>query len=110
MPLTTLRQSDASVLDYTPTADTDAGAIVVSGDLVGQVTTDLKANEKGALRVRGVISGPKKSADNAPLGTKLYWDESESEFTITSTGNKLAGYAAAAAGASTTTVEVLLDR
>ena len=110
MPQTKLLQSTGSALDYTPSADKAAGDIVVVGDLVGQVPTDLKANELGALRITGVISGPKKAADDAPMGTPIHWDESESEFTITSSGNKQAGYAAADAGASTTTIKVVLGR
>jgi len=108
--LTKLRQSNGDLIDYTPSSAASAGDIVVLGDLVGQVPSDLAANEMGSLRIRGVINSPKLTSDNVTAGAKLYWDASNSRATTTASTHKQIGYAAAAAGTSASVVDIVLGR
>jgi len=84
---------EGSLFDYTPVAATKAGAIVVLGELVGQVTSDLAAGQKGAVRIAGAIRAPKLSSDVTAIGTKLYWDAGNSRLTVTASTHKQAGWA-----------------
>ena len=45
---------DGDAIDYTPTADVAAGAVVVQGELVGVAKLAITANKLGSLAVKGV--------------------------------------------------------
>ena len=62
----------------------------------------------GVLHVTGVWSAAKLSTDVVTQGAALYWDNTNSRFTLTSAGNTLAGWAFAAAGNGVTTVQIKL--
>ena len=91
-----------SAFDYTPSSDVAVGSVVVRGDMVTVSHRAISAGTLGAT-YRGLIYRVEKPASETWTdGVKLYWDESESEFTLTDTGNKLAGYVVGSfAGADT---------
>jgi len=108
---TTFIQRGGSI-DYTPVAAVSAGDVVVQGDLVGVAKLDIAAGKLGALAVTGVFDFPKAttSASAITAGAKLYWDASGEVVTTTADSNKTVGYAIAAAGATSATVDVKLSR
>lgn len=107
MSLTTYKQT-GDLIDYTPETAKSAGDIVVQSNLVGQVVSDLAANEKGALRIEGVITAPKLSTDVVAIGNTLYWDAGNSRCTTTASTHKIIGKAVSVAGNGATTVDVKL--
>lgn len=96
------------VLDYTPSADTTAGTPVLLGGRLGVVLADIKANATGPIRMCGVWSITKVTADVVAQWALLYWDNTAKKLTVTSSGNTLVGYATAAAGNGATTVNIKL--
>lgn len=98
-----------NVLDHTPSAAVASGDVVVIGVRVGVALTDIAANDTGSLQVTGVFNLPKKSADTVAQGAAVYWDATNKQITTTASGNTLAGYAAQAAGAATTAVDVKIN-
>ena len=96
------------VLDYTPTTAVVGGAAVAIGKRVGVVVKSLAANEQGALRVVGVATLPKVTADAFAQGDLAYLT-ADGQITKTSTSNTPAGYAAYAADAGAATVQVQLN-
>ncbi|WP_445289668.1 DUF2190 family protein [Variovorax atrisoli] len=97
------------VLDYTASANVAAGAVVVMGARVGIAVADIAAGESGPVRVKGVVELAKLSTDAISQGALVYWDADDFRLTTTASGNTLAGYAAKAAAASTTTVWLHLN-
>lgn len=67
---------DGTMVDYTPGADTPAGAVVVQTDLLGVAPVPIKAGQLGGLSVVGVFDFPKAmgAGSGAPAGTLIYWD------------------------------------
>ena len=55
-----------AAVDYTPTVDTPAGAVVVQGDLVGITKHIIKANALGSIAVEGVFAAGPLGADYYP--------------------------------------------
>lgn len=111
MPTAIIR-GDGDFIDYTPTADVNAGDVIVQGDLVGIAAQAIKANALGALRVRGLVQLPKASGTAITAGTKLYWDATNQRVATTDGGgaNKQIGKAAQAAASADTTVMVLMTQ
>lgn len=97
------------VLDYTPGSAVANGRMVVIGARVGIALAQIPANTTGPLAVRSVFNYAKLSTDNIAQGALVYYDNANDRLTTTASGNTLAGYAAAAAGAGTTTVNVALN-
>ena len=99
-------------VDYTPGTAVTAGDVVVQGELVGVATQDIAANEKGALRVKGVFSFAKGSGSSDALtaGAKVYWDDTSDVVTTTAGSNKYVGKVVEAAAASASTVYVRLEQ
>ena len=101
-------------VDYTPGADVSAGAVVVQGDLVGVVATDIAANTLGSLTVAGVFDFPKATGASTGIaaGTKVYWDVADSEAKADDeTGaNKYIGKVVKAAADADATVRVRLEQ
>lgn len=97
------------VLDHTAGANLTSGQVVVMGARIGIAVTDIADGQSGAVRVKGVVELAKASADVVAQGALLYWSADNGNLTVTSAGNTLAGYAAAAAGAGATTVRLHLN-
>ena len=106
--MATFVQQGAAV-DYTPTVDTPAGAVVVQGDLFGITKHIIKANALGSIAVEGVFDIEKDPAATIAAGAKVYWDATASQAVTVATGNKQLGKAVAAAGARTSTVRTRLS-
>lgn len=110
MSLSTFQQQ-GDIIDHTVTGSAvKAGAIVVAGDLVGQIVTDGAVGDVVGLRVEGVIHAPKLTTDVVVVGAKLYWDAGNSRLTTTASTHKTAGYAVEAAGDGVASVSIKLDR
>lgn len=99
------------VLDYTNAGGTTiaSGAPVLIGERLGIALGDIAPSATGSVRMRGVFSVAKLSTDSVAQGDLLYWDAANSHLTKTDTSNTLAGYAAAAAGAAVTTVDISIN-
>ncbi|MCX7801380.1 MAG: DUF2190 family protein [Fimbriimonadales bacterium] len=97
-------------IDYTPTSDVAAGAVVVQGDLVGVATQPIKAGQLGSLAVEGVFDFAKATGTGTAIavGTVLYWDDAANRATTSASGNKLLGKCVKAAADSDPTVRVKL--
>lgn len=97
------------VIDYTPTAATTAGTVVLIGKRVGIVLADIAANDTGGAQVTGVHEIAKLGTDVVTQGALLYWDDTNKYLTLTVGSNTLAGYAFKAAGNGATTVQIKLN-
>lgn len=99
-------------IDYTPTSDVAAGAVVVQGDLVGVATQPIPANSLGSLAVEGVFDFPKATGMGTALamGILAYWNATTQQATSTSAGNKLLGKVVRAAGDDDAVVRVRLSQ
>lgn len=101
---------EGDVLDYVAGGTAVAGgAVVLIGKRVAIVLRDIAANSAGAASVTGVWQVAKLSTDNVAQGDLLYWDAANSRLTTTASGNTLAGFAANAAGAGVTTVNIKIN-
>lgn len=107
--MTKLFIQPGNVLDHTPAAAVASGDVVVIGARVGVALADIAANATGSLQVTGVFQLAKKAADTVAQGALVYWDATNKYITTTASGNTLAGFAASAAGATTTAVNVKLN-
>ena len=99
-------------IDYTPTADTPAGAVVVQGELVGVTKLDIPANTLGALATTGVFDFAKATGTGTAIaaGANCYWNATTQQATTTATGNKLIGKCVRATTDTDETVRVLLSQ
>lgn len=97
------------VLDHTAASNLTSGQVVVIGARVGVAVADITSGQTGPVRVRGVVELAKASADVIAQGALVYWAAGAGNITSTASGNTLAGYAAAAAGAGVTTIRVALN-
>lgn len=97
------------VIDYTAGSALSAGAVVLIGNRIGVLLTDLANGEVGAAQVTGVWEIAKLSTDVVSQGALLYWDAGNSRLTTTASTHKLAGYAWAAAGSGDTTVQIKIN-
>ena len=101
-----------NAIDYTPTTDVPAGAVVVQGELVGVTKLDIPANTLGALAVTGVFDITKATGTGTAIaaGSNCYWDAGAGQATTIATGNKLLGKSIQSAGDASETVRVLLTQ
>jgi predicted RecA/RadA family phage recombinase len=98
---------DGFSIDYTPTADTPAGTVVIQGDLVGITKLFIAANTLGALTVgAGVFDIAKAGAATFTVGAIVYWDDTLNTVSATATGNKRLGIVIRAVAAADTTARV----
>lgn len=95
-------------IDYTPTSATDAGTVIVQGDLVGITNLDIEADRLGALSISGVWDITKDTSTAHTVGQKVYWDDTNKKLTTTASGNKRIGTVLEAADAAAETARVLL--
>jgi len=97
------------VIDYTAGSALSSGAVVLIGNRIGVLLTDLASGEVGAAQVTGVWELAKLSTDVVTQGALLYWDAGNSRLTTTASSHKLAGYAWAAASGTDTTVQIKIN-
>lgn len=97
-------------------ADMESGQVVVTGSVIGISLGDYAVGETAQIALKGVFEID-KATGAITQGAPVYWDANgdpagttagTGAATATSDGNKLAGYAFAAAGSSDTTVTILL--
>ena len=105
---------DGKQIDYTPSADVAAGAVVVLNDLIGITKQPIAANQLGALAVDGVFDVPKASGVSTAIaaGKTVYWDvaDQEAKEDSESGANKLLGKTVLAAADGDELVRVRLDQ
>lgn len=96
------------ILDFTPTADMEAGDVGFIGSIAGVASHPIAANELGALGITGVYTVKTASATTFALGAKVYYSTS-SKLATTSTSDKLLGTAVKACVAGDEVVAVLFN-
>ncbi|OQB80317.1 MAG: hypothetical protein BWX88_04604 [Planctomycetes bacterium ADurb.Bin126] len=105
---------DGNSIDYTPAADTAAGAVVVQGELIGVARAPIAASAIGSLSVNGVFDFPKAAGVGTAIaaGANCYWDVADSQAKTDAEGgaNKLIGKCVKAAGDADTTVRIRLSQ
>lgn len=107
--MTTKFVQPGEVIDYTAGANIASGQVVLMGARIGVALKAIANGETGPMQVTGVFNIAKLSTDNMAQGALLYWDNTNSRLTTTASGNTLAGFAAAAAGVSTTSVNIKIN-
>ena len=108
--MTAIFHSAGTHLDYTPSADTLAGTLVVIGGTTGIVNTDIPANTLGAACIRGTILLAKASATVFADGAVVNYDQATGLATAAAlaAGIISAGHAVGATGANGSTQVVVL--
>jgi predicted RecA/RadA family phage recombinase len=81
---------DGDTIDYTPTTDIAAGAVVEQGELVGVATQPIKAGQLGSLAVAGVFDFRVDTPSEWSVGDLAYYFY-ESFVTRTNEGTRLVG-------------------
>jgi predicted RecA/RadA family phage recombinase len=84
---------DGNVIDHTPVGNVAAGAVIVTGGLVGIATADIPAGVLGSLAVVGIFDVVSTGAITA--GANVYWNGTAA--TATATDNIFMGKAVKAA-------------
>ena len=107
--MTTKFVQPGEVIDYTAGANIASGQVVLMGARIGVALKAIANGETGPVQVTGVFNTAKLSTANMAQGALLYWDNTNSRLTTTASGNTLAGFAAAAAGATTTSVNIKIN-
>lgn len=97
------------VLDHVAATAITSGQVVLMGKRVGIALGNAAVGETVDVQVKGVFNATKVTADVVAQGALLYWDATASKFTTTVGTNTLAGYAAAAASGTATTVDIALN-
>jgi predicted RecA/RadA family phage recombinase len=107
---TAIFAQDDDYVDYTPTSDVPAGAVIVQGNMVGVTRKPIPANTLGALAVVGVFTFPKATSSGSGMaaGTTVYWDATNVVVTPTAGSNVLVGKTVLACADADTTVRVRL--
>lgn len=85
-----------------------SGSPVFDGQIVGIALGDIADGKAGQVRTQGVFKLAKKASLAISEGDALFWDATPGEITKTAADGKFIGYAAAAALAAATHVNVLL--
>ena len=95
-------------LDYTATKKLEAGDVVSLGSRIGVAAANIGAGEQGAVHVVGVFAMAKANTEEIKQGAAVYYDAAAEAITTTADGNTPAGYAAADAVPTATSVRVNL--
>lgn len=97
-------------LDFFPTENVENGAVVSLGTRIGVAAAPIRAGEQGAVHVAGVfaMAKAKAKAEEIKQGAAVYYDAAAEAITTTADGNTPAGYAAADAATTATSVLVKL--
>lgn len=112
MAETTLRSGDPIEVDYTPgSGDIAAGQVVLVGNTTGWTCgvapVAIANGVQGVLYAGGGVYDV-INQDNAAVGAKVYWDDTNNKVTTTSTNNALFGFVVAnGAGGANSTCRVL---
>jgi predicted RecA/RadA family phage recombinase len=103
-----IRTKDRYEIPFTPTADTEAGTVLLIGATVAVAINFVKANTPGRAdpAFQGIFDKAASQAQSA--GALLYWDNSAKKMTTTSSGNTLCARVVVAAGSSDATVHAML--
>lgn len=107
--MTTKFVQPGDVIDYTAGANIVSGQVVLIGARIGVALQDIANGKVGSMAMTGVFTINKLSTDVVAAGALLYWDNSNSRLTVTSSGNTLAGFAVAAAGSGVATVNIKIN-
>lgn len=103
-----------AVIDHTPVADIEPGAVVVQGELVSVARLAIKAGRLGGLAVEGVFSFPKAVGVGTALttGADVFWDVAAQEATTNDAvgANKKIGRVVKDAGDNDTTVRIRMSQ
>lgn len=97
------------ILTLLATAAVTAGQGVLEGNIFGVAQCDASIGESYTVDTEGAHEMPCLSTDVIAVGDPLYWDDGNSRFTKTATGNWYVGSAIAASGSGTATVVVRLN-
>lgn len=85
-------------MEYTPSADVDAGDVVVVGDIVGIAIRPIASGELGTLVIHGgnwKVTG----AGTYTNGAIVYWDDTNNKVTTTASTHKKFGVLTSACAA-----------
>lgn len=98
------------LLQFTaPSGGVVAGALTLVGLLLVIPVTSAAEGEIANAYTKGHCEGlPKATGESFAQGDLLYWDESESKLTKTTTGNTFAGIAVSTEGSGSTTCDMIL--
>lgn len=96
-------------LTLTAPYDVAAGAAFKVGSIIAVATSAALSGATVEGCVVGVVDVAKTSAQAWTVGAKVYWDDTNKEFTTTSTSNTLAGVAVAVAANPSATGRVRLN-
>lgn len=100
---------EGNVLSYKATAAVASDAVVVIGKRIAIALVDIAIGETGSITVEGVFAVAKLGTDVVAQGDLLYWDAANARLTSTASGNTLAGFAAAPAGAGVAFVNIKIN-
>lgn len=101
--------ADGNTYPHTCLAVATAGAVILLADTISVAKTNGAIGELIAVQTAGVVRLPKLAGSDIAQGKKVYWDATNGQINLTSSGNTLAGRAFEAAGAGTTFVNVDLN-
>lgn len=91
------------------TAVSSGDFVKISG-VIGCAVNDIAASATGPVMVLGRFTGvAKTTGETWDQGTAIYWKESTSKFTTTSSGNTLAGRSTSVEIAGATTGDISLN-
>lgn len=86
-----------------------SGTGILVGSIFGIAQNAAAAGEEVQAVTEGVFSVNKKAGEVWAVGAKVYWNDTDKNFTTTATNNVLVGAATEAAANSATVGTVLLD-
>ena len=95
-------------LDYTAAKKLEAGDVVSLGSRIGVAAEPVSAGQVGHVHVVGVFAMTKANTEEIKQGAAVYYDAAAEAITATADGNTPAGYAAADAATTATSVLVKL--
>lgn len=88
--------------------DASSGEFLIKGGIHGVAGIAVSSGADVPLHRSGVFTLPKATSQTWAVGDRLFWDVSAKKFTTDSTKRPIGAVAAAAAGSSDTTGDVLL--
>ena len=110
MPKQAVEKQAGKIIDVTLTGDYNVGDIIPFDGMVGVAVVSGLTGEVIAVEIEKVWTITAKTADAISIGTKLYWDATAEELTITATDNTYAGKAVSAKAAATAgTIDIKLN-
>jgi len=99
------------VVPATLGSDQPTGTLVFLGDMPAVTLEPVKAGVPCGVAVGAVIEGPRDTGASWTQGTVVYWNNANSRFTTTATGNKRVGVVVGSdVPSAATRALVLMDR